>query len=164
MADNKRTIKNIFIFFLCYLPLQYGIVGIVGYYDSEPWPAFVFPGFKNVYVYDQTYQINKFVLEVYGSNGERVREFTAREFFYEIPASQVAGFMRQNLEDPEKITEFSFETRLWLRERAEELGGVPVDEIIYMQKREFLTSGNGVLTRDSISVMKKHPLLKPEAQ
>lgn len=164
MADDKRIIKNIFIFFLCYLPLQYGIVGIVGYYDSEPWPAFVFPGFKNVYVYDQTYEINKSLLEVYDLNGERVREFTPREFFYEIPPSQVAGFMRQNLENPDYVLGFSSETRLWLRERAEELGGGPVDDIIYLHKREYLTRGNGLLIPDSVAVMKKFTLLKPAAQ
>lgn len=46
---TRRTVRKIFIAIMIFLPLQYLMVGIIGSFQSEPWPAFVFPGFKNVY-------------------------------------------------------------------------------------------------------------------
>jgi hypothetical protein len=46
---SRRTVRYIFIATMVFLPLQYVLVGIIGSIRSEPWPAFVFPGFKNVY-------------------------------------------------------------------------------------------------------------------
>lgn len=150
---NPKAVKRIFIFFLIFLPLQYAVVGIVGYYSSEPWPAFVFPGFKSVYVYGDNYEINHYIVEVV--DGERLREFTPQQFFYEIPNSQVAGFLRANLDDTHDFQAFDSETRRWFRSRAEELIGVQTGEIYYLHKREYLTRKDNSLSRDSVSVINR---------
>lgn len=46
---SPRRVRQLFIAFIIFLPLQYALVGLIGSIRSEPWPAFVFPGFKNVY-------------------------------------------------------------------------------------------------------------------
>lgn len=152
---ERKTVKKIFIFFLCYLPLQYAIVGIVGYYKAEPWPAFVFPGFKSVYVYGDSYEINQFLVEVHNREGVNIREFTPQEFFYEIPRSQVAGFLRANLDDIKDFQAFDRETRQWLRDRAEELNGVKPGEIYYVHRREYMTRRDNSLSTDSVKVLNR---------
>lgn len=149
------TVKRIFIFFLIFLPLQYAVVGIVGYYTSEPWPAFVFPGFKNVYVYGDTYEINRYLVEVADKDGQQLREFTPQQFFYEIPNSQVAGFLRANLDDINDFQAFDRETRQWFRDRAQELTGEQTGEIYYLHRREYMTRKNSSLTQDSVRVMSR---------
>lgn len=152
---NTKAIKRIFILSLIILPLQYAVVGIVGYYTSEPWPAFVFPGFKNVYVYGDTYQINRFMVEVEGTEGSVIREFTPQQFFYEIPNSQVAGFLRSNLDDAEDFEAFDAETRNWFRERAQELIGVAPGDLYYLHRRQYMTRNGNGLTTDSVKVLNR---------
>lgn len=152
---NPKAVKKIFIFFLIYLPLQYAVVGIVGYYTSEPWPAFVFPGFKNVYVYGDTYEINQYMIEVHNREGLRIGEFTPAQYFYEIPTSQVAGFLRSNLDNVEDFQAFDSETRRWFRDRAGELMGVPAGEIYYLHRREYLTRRDNSLSKDSVKVVNR---------
>lgn len=149
------TVKRIFIFFLIFLPLQYGVVGLVGYYSSEPWPAFVFPGFKSVYVYGDTYKINQYIVEVVNADGQQLREFTPQQFFYEIPNSQVAGFLRANFDTVEDFETLDSETRRWFRERAEELMGGQPSEIYYLHRREYLTRKDNSLSRDSVKVVNR---------
>lgn len=152
---SVKTVKRIFIFFLIFLPLQYALVGIVGYYSFEPWPAFVFPGFKSVYVYGDTYEINHFKVEVVNEDGERLREFTPQQFFYEIPNSQVAGFLRANLDNINDFQALDSETRRWFKDRAEELIGVQPGEIYYLHRREYLTRKDNSLSKDSVRVMNR---------
>jgi hypothetical protein len=157
MMDNlsAKTVKRIFIFFLIYLPLQYAVVGIVGYYSSEPWPAFVFPGFKSVYVYGNTFQINHFMVEVESRDGQHLREFTPQQYFYEIPNSQVAGFIRSNLQSAGNVDAFDTETQRWFRDRAEELLDVSVGDIYYLHRRQFLTRLGTDLRTDSVKVLNR---------
>jgi hypothetical protein len=152
---KKKTVKGIFIFFLCYLPLQYAVVGIVGYYKSEPWPAFVFPGFKSIYVYGGTYQINQYLVEVENRYGQPVRVFTPQQFFYEIPNSQVSGFLRANLDSEEDVNAFDTETRQWFVERAQELLNESVGDIYYLHKRHYLTRKENELSTDSVKVLNR---------
>lgn len=152
---SKKTIKRLFIFVMIFLPIQYAMVGIVGLYSSEPWPAFVFPGFKSVYVYGDSYQINQHMLEVERKEGQIVREFTPRQFFYEIPNSQVAGFLRSNLDSAEDYEAFNSETRQWLRERAREQIDAPPGDIYYLQRRRYITRTNNELSTDSVKVVKR---------
>lgn len=155
---SASTIKRIFLFFLIFLPLQYAVVGIVGYYSSEPWPAFVFPGFKNVYVYGDSYQINQFIVEVESTEGAVVREFTPQQFFYEIPNSQVAGFLRSNLDDAEDFEAFDTETRNWFRERGRELIGVTPGDLYYLHRRQYMTRNGNGLTIDSVKVLNRYKI------
>lgn len=155
---NTKAIKRIFIFSLIILPLQYAVVGVVGFYSSEPWPAFVFPGFKSVYVYGDSYQINQFMVEVENKEGQTIREFTPQQFFYEIPNSQVAGFLRTNLDDAEDFEAFDIETRSWFRERAGELTGVPTGDLYYLHRRQYMTRNDNYLRVDSVNVLNRYKI------
>jgi|AntRauTorcE11897_2_1112592.scaffolds.fasta_scaffold07168_1 hypothetical protein len=152
---SEKIVKRIFIFFLIYLPLQYAVVGIVGYYSSEPWPAFVFPGFKSIYVYGDTYQINQFMVEVESPDGTVLREFAPQQFFYEIPNSQVTGFLRSNLDGADDFEAFDTETRNWFRERAQALVGVSPGDLYYLHRRQYMTRFDNKLNIDSVKVLNR---------
>lgn len=152
---SNQTVRRLFIFILIYLPLQYAVVGIVGLKSSEPWPAFVFPGFKSVYVYGDSYQLNDYVLAVEIDENRLTREFTPHQFFYEIPNSQLAGFVRSNLESAEDITSFNSATRTWFHERGDELLGTSARNIYYIHRRRHMTRVDGELKTDSVTVMKR---------
>jgi|SRR6056297_97060 len=152
---SNQTVKRLFIFVLIYLPLQYAIVGIVGLKSSEPWPAFVFPGFKSVYVYGDSYQLNDFVFAVEINDNRLMREFTPRQFFYEIPNSQLAGFVRTNLESAEDSIAFDSSTRKWFHERGDELLAATARNIYYIHRRRYMTRLDGELKTDSVTVIKR---------
>lgn len=52
MALPRPAVRRLFIAVLILLPVQYVLVGIIGLYRSEPWPALVMPGFQRVYAPD----------------------------------------------------------------------------------------------------------------
>jgi hypothetical protein len=162
MSSRKKTVKNIFIFFLCYLPLQYALVGILGYYKAEPWPAFVFPGFKNVFVYNDQYAVNNFYLEVSHTGENQPSDITLQEFFDDIPISMLAGFMRSNLSDQATADNFSDETRSWLADRAEARTGFETDQINLVHERLFKQRKNRELQPDSTEVISRIQLYKDE--
>lgn len=163
MPSKKRTVKNSFIFFLCYLPIQYALVGIVGYYKAEPWPAFVFPGFKNVYVYNDMYAVNNFHLEAIESDHNQFSELTLQEFFDDIPTSMLAGFMRSNLSDQNIADNFSVETFSWLANRAEAKTGYYADKIELVHERRFKKRKNGELHLVSTEGISRIQLYKDES-
>jgi|SRR6056297_619622 len=152
---SVKTVKSLFIIILIFLPLQYAVVGIVGFYSSEPWPAFVFPGFKSVYVYGDNYQINQFIVEVETGELRLRREFTPQQFFYEIPNSQVAGFLRSNFDTADGFETFDFKTRQWFRERARELVDASTGDIYYLHRRRYMTRRENELTTDSVKVINR---------
>jgi len=115
---RRKTIKRVFLFFIIYLPLQYGLVGIVGYYQSEPWPAFVFPGFKNVFVFEGSYEIQRTRFELVDPGSDRITELTPRQFFPDVPNTMMSGFMRAKFSDDETIQSFDESTKQWLLQRA----------------------------------------------
>ena len=153
----NKTVRSIFIFCLILLPLQYGVVGIAGLYSSEPWPAFVFPGFKNVYVYGGNYQINEYLLEIAADSAdvERIEVFTPQEFFYEIPRSQVSGFFQTTIGSEENIEALSDESLEWLRRRSAELMKQPGSKLTlsYLHRRMYKTRRDGSLKVDSVQVI-----------
>jgi len=163
MPSKKKTVKNIFIFFLCYLPIQYALVGIIGYYKAEPWPSFVFPGFKNVYVYNDAYVVNNFYLEVSHSGQNQHADVKLQEFFDDIPISLLAGFMRSNLSDQETADNFSDNTRSWLAGRAEAKAGFEASQIGLVHERLFKQRENRELHLDSTEVISRIQLYRDES-
>lgn len=163
MPTRKKTVKNIFIFFLCYLPIQYALVGIIGHYKAEPWPAFVFPGFKNVYVYNDRYAVNNFYLEVSHAAQNQYADVKLQEFFDDIPISLLAGFMRSNLSDQNTADNFTDETRSWLARRAEARTGYRPAHIELVYERRFKQRENGKLHLDSTDVISRIQLYKDES-
>lgn len=119
---KKRSIIRLFITVMIFLPIQYALVGIIGELQSEPWPAFVLPGFKNVYVTgDDLFQIEqkRFVIEVSGVS-ESV-ELRPQELFPQLPLSQVPGFMRTHFSGRENIDRLSDESRIYLYRQAQSI-------------------------------------------
>jgi len=159
MDNRKKTIKRIFIFFLCYLPVQYALVGIVGYFKAEPWPAFVFPGFKNVYVYDGQYAVNDYYLEISHSDHESPAVVSLQNFFDDIPLSMLAGFMRSNLTEQELADDFSDETLRWFANRAVLKTGLATEQIELVHERRFMQRKDGELSADSTHIMSRVQLL-----
>lgn len=116
---QPKTIKRIFLFFIFYLPFQYMLVGVVGLKYSEPWPAFVFPGFKSVYATEGNVEIDeaRFFAVPENRSGERV-EITPSDLFKGLPASQLQGFLRSNFSEQR---EFSDEVKHWFQQQLERL-------------------------------------------
>ncbi len=161
-STKKKTVKRIFIFFLCYLPIQYGLVGVVGYYQSEPWPAFVFPGFKSVHVYDGHYAVNQFFIEVSHPNEIEPTRLTLQTFFDDMPLSMIPAFMRSNLSDQEYVNSFSDETLRWFDQRANEKTGHRTESIQLFHERNFMQRTKGGLTLDSVQVIQSVQILRGE--
>lgn len=156
---NPKTIKRTFIFFLCYLPIQYGLVGIIGHFKAEPWPAFVFPGFKNVYVYDGLYAVNQFFIEVSHPDGDETSRLKLQTFFDDMPLSMIPAFMRSNLWDQEYVQTFSEETLRWFNLRAVEKSGRDTKEIHILHERSFMQRTDDGLEQDSVQVIQRVQIL-----
>ena len=111
---SKKVVKNLFIGVLIWLPVQYGMTGIIGYYHSEPWPALVFPGFKNVYVHEGGFEIAQTRFEVLTKSSIKPIILQPQQIFSEIPLSQLPGFMRTHFSDAEAIQTISPQAVRWL--------------------------------------------------
>ncbi|MEX0661974.1 MAG: hypothetical protein WD381_00945 [Balneolaceae bacterium] len=149
---KRKTVKRVFLFFIIYLPIQYGLVGIVGYYHSEPWPSFVFPGFKNVYVYDGGYEIQQIEFELTDSAGDEVAELSSNEFFSEIPRSMTSGFISARFSDQKMIESYDENTRIWMLEKASNIAGFDIDKLAVHHFVEYY-SGDGYLSLEPDSVI-----------
>jgi hypothetical protein len=152
---NPRIVKNVFIAVLIFLPLQYAIVGIAGYYHSEPWPAFVFPGFKSVHVFGQGFEIGQTRFEVYRSEDDEPEVLQPQELFPAIPLSQIPGFMRTHFNDSEYIEHFSPEARHWLRMQTEEAAGFRPVKLEVVEIAEFYSHGPEGALKDSSAVLER---------
>lgn len=118
---NQKSVKRVFIFFLCYLPLQYAMIGIIGVLISEPWPAFALPGFKNVYNTENQTKIVRpyFYAKVNDkSGGYQEIEITEYQLFDGIKESQMQGFIRTHFSEPQS---FSSDAREWIQKRVEQV-------------------------------------------
>lgn len=147
---GKRKIRTLFIALCLFLPLQYGLVGIIGELHSEPWPAFVFPGFKNVYSTGSGIEIEQHYFRIYRADRESVTEVRPQDLFPELPLSQIPGFMRTHFHDSVSINTFSDEAVIWLYNLAEELRDEKAEHMeIVIRKNNYLTS-EGAIIFDSI--------------
>lgn len=90
------------------------LVGIVGVLHSEPWPAFVLPGFKSVYEAKGQVEITspKFFVKWQNSHVSK-KEIAASTLFSGLQQSQLQGFIRSNFSQ----TDYSPEARNWLKKR-----------------------------------------------
>lgn len=146
---SEKTVRKIFIFILFFLPLQYIVVGVVGYYMAEPWPAFVFPGFKNVYESNNYYLVQQTRFELYGTGNEKIASVEPYHFFPDVPHSQIAGLMRSVFHDLETIRDFSPEAKELLYHNSRRIAGRDVRRMEIVQIVDFLKSGSGNLKADS---------------
>ena len=117
---KENTVKNILIFFLIFLPLQYAIVGVVGLMKSEPWPAFVLPAFKSVYSTDGRIVVDQLRLYAQSDDNGRVLEVDPNLLFKEVKGSQRQGIYRTHFSDSTSIAGFDTQTKAWLKNKINE--------------------------------------------
>jgi hypothetical protein len=152
---SKHTVKKIFIAVLIWLPVQYGITGIVGYYKTEPWPVFVFPGFKNVYVYEGGFEIANTQFEVYTESNDEPVILHPRELFSDIPLSQVPGFMRIHFSDSTGIQSFTPRTVEWLERQAAMVIDGRMTRMDVVSLMEYYSIGEMGSVKDSVSELQR---------
>jgi len=117
---SKRSVTVLFIFFVAYLPLQYGAVGVVGLMASEPWPAFVLPGFKNIYsAGDRVTVLQPRFYARWEKDSLQKRRVEEQQLFEGIQPSQLLGFIRTHFRDSVKAAALGPEARRWLRHNLE---------------------------------------------
>jgi len=144
---NKKTIRRLFIGVMIFLPLQYIMVGFVGLYDAEPWPAFVFPVFDDAFETEQ----KVFNLEPKDEQAENVQKLPV-ELFPDIPVSQLSGFIRQNFSTDRDSASISSEAKKWLLNRAENVSETDLRKISLVTTLEYRRFENGSMILDSTSV------------
>ncbi len=155
---KPKTVKTIFTAVLIWLPLQYGIVGVAGYYHSEPWPAFVFPGFKSVHVFEEGFEIGQTRFEVYRQEGEEPVSLQPQQLFSGIPLSQVPGFMRTHFHDEESIRNISNEGQLWLRMQVQQAAGFEPASMDVVQYAEYYSHHPEGAVKVSVAELKRTSL------
>lgn len=159
---KRKSIKGVFLFFIIYLPLQYGLVGIVGFYQSEPWPAFVFPGFKNVYVFDSGYEIQQTHFELKDIENDNVLELSTIQFFPEIPRSMISGFIRSRFSSQSMIQSYDNSTGEWMLEKASMEAGFNVDRITVHHFVKYFSSQTGQILLEPDSVVTTNRIMIAE--
>lgn len=161
-TGKKSKIRTLFIVLILFLPLQYGYVGIMGEIHSEPWPAFVFPGFKNVYSTDHSVEIDQHLFRIHFNDQGSIKEVRPQELFPELPLSQISGFMRTHFQEPFSIENLSDEATNWLyRLSGEYSGGNVVHLEIVIRKNRYLKSEDGMIF-DSVLHDEFIPIPKPD--
>ena len=146
---NERTVRKLFIFILIFLPIQYVVVGIVGYYKAEPWPAFVFPGFKSVHQEEGMYLISQTRFEFYNDENEKINSVQPHLLFTELPRSQIAGLTRTLFHNKAKVLTLSSEAKELLYKEGSEVTGREFHRMEIVQVIEYLKHDKKNLTPDS---------------
>lgn len=122
MERRDRVVKLFAVSFI-FLVLQYGLVGIVSLYASEPWPAVVLPAFKKVYYTDQTIKVEQARIHV-GFEGTPDTSVYSYEFLAPLPRSHHGAFLSQQCRPKalsgSKTTEVcaTYQGRTWFVTRA----------------------------------------------
>lgn len=132
-------VRSIFIFFMIFLPFQYALVGIIGISSGEPWPAFVFPGFKSVYTYEDGFELSNTVFEIHQEGTAEMISLKPHRFLPDVPTSQISGFMRTNFSSKEGTSTFNAETKNWLMNRAMNFADAPVTDVQVVWQQNFYT-------------------------
>lgn len=146
---SEKTVRKLFIFILLFLPLQYILVGIIGYYKTEPWPAFVFPGFKSVYQQEGNYLIRQTFFELYNNENEKISTLQPYQLFEELPRSQIAGFTRVLFHDKTKLNQLSSEAKELIYQQGREAVGRDFNRLEIVREIQFLESKNRDMIPDS---------------
>lgn len=89
---SRAAVRRLFVGVIIGLLLQYGIVGLVGLYAAELWPAIVLPAFKSVYDQSGVIESHNHRIEVEFSDGERV-SFGRSEFMTFMPIIHQSVFL-----------------------------------------------------------------------
>lgn len=122
ITKTRRLVKLVVVPILIYLPIQYGVVGMVDVIASEPWPAFVLPGFKNIYsTQDRVEIVEPHFYARWGGEHPPKQIVPAQVLFDGLQPSQLQGFIRTHFQDSTKVAAFSPQTRMWLRQKVQKV-------------------------------------------
>ncbi|MEX2641447.1 MAG: hypothetical protein WD266_12215 [Balneolales bacterium] len=154
---SHSTVRRIFIFFLVFLPVQYGFVGLAGHLGMvEPWPALVFPGFKNVYDGEEGITLVYSRLSVILADSSR-QAVPVPEFLRAVPHSHHRAIMAGQF-NAVSAKNLNAETRSWVYNRLRtETGRTDIirldiewiNKFYQVQNREVITRTE-TLSRDHI--------------
>lgn len=89
---SRSTVRRLFVVVFVALVVQYGLVGLVGVYASEPWPAIVLPGFKSVYATGDRFHVETPSIDVVFATEGRDRVSPSR-FLDPLPRSHHPSFL-----------------------------------------------------------------------
>lgn len=161
-SGKENKIRKLFIILIVFLPIQYGYVGIVGEIQSEPWPAFVFPGFKNVYSVESSFEIEQYFFRLHFDDLITTKEVRPQELFPELPLSQMAGFVRTHFQDAVTIENLSDEAVIWLYRLSGDYSGLNVVHMeIVIRKNRYVRSEDGMIF-DSVLHEEFFSISRPE--
>ena len=119
---HQSKVRSVFIIFLIFLPLQYALVGVLGHYQvGEHWPAFVFPGFKNVFDGTEGISLETPVLTATLADSSQ-KQIPVFELLSQMPYSHHRAVMTRRF-NPEAIGQLDAETRGWLFDRITAMTG-----------------------------------------
>lgn len=153
---QQKQVRTLFIVVFIFLPIQYVFVGVVGYYHSEPWPAFVFPGFKNAFIGHDGFETDRTQFLVYGT--DTTITLTPRDLFPEIPNSQIAGFVRKHFGDEGLDVNFSETGIKWLERQAARAANQDISALKVVRIREYWSGKSGVIQPDSSETIFKRSI------
>jgi len=91
MAES--TVRHLFVAAIIGLVIQHGLVGIVGLYASEPWPAIVLPAFKDVHGRSGVVESKDQHIDVVLTDGQRV-SFERPQFMTFMPIIHQSVFLK----------------------------------------------------------------------
>lgn len=94
MTMTRAQVRQLFAVAALFLLVQYGLVGVIGLIASEPWPAIVLPGFKNVYATNEAITVERPAIEVVFRDGNRTTVETPR-FLAPMPRSHQTSFLQK---------------------------------------------------------------------
>lgn len=89
----ETTVRRLFVAVIVGLVIQHGLVGIVGLYVSEPWPAIVLPAFKDVHGRSGVVESKDQHIDVVLTDGERV-SFERPQFMTFMPIIHQSVFLK----------------------------------------------------------------------
>ncbi|WP_234567517.1 hypothetical protein [Rhodohalobacter sp. 614A] len=156
---TKSDVRKLFTFFIIFLLFQYALVGVIGVYKSEPWPAFVFPGFKSIYVYEDGYEFSSTIFELYEEDKDEAISLKPHVFLPEVPISQLSGFLRTSFYSEEKEISFSNETKDWLMAQAAKFTDGPVTDVQVVWQQNFYSKSDRDTKVDSTIEYKRFSLV-----
>ncbi|MEX1262163.1 MAG: hypothetical protein WEA58_14925 [Balneolaceae bacterium] len=161
---TKSYVRKLFIFFLIFLFCQYGLIGVISIYKSEPWPAFVFPGFKNIYVYEDGYKFSNAILELYQEDKAEALSLKPHVFLPEVPTSQISGFLRTSFFSEEKAITFNDETKNWLMDHAANFTDESVTDVHVVWQQNFYSKSGMEAKPDSTVEYKRFSLINGDIE
>lgn len=116
-------VRRLFVAVLIFLPTQYALVGLIGHYHSEPWPALVLPAFQTTWDHGESIQIEQVSLDVTFEDSARA-PVTVESLLAGLPRSQHRGFFRSQCQPAQLSGDARTErclqpgAAMWMQQRA----------------------------------------------